>query len=75
MSELYEFKRPAKDEVFSDWPRVGEVLHDSIGRDLVVDRVQPNDKLGRNVVGTINGQSYACDAIVLLALWKRTVSP
>ncbi len=73
-----EFRRPAKDQVFDDWPEPDEILHDDTGRILTVTEVRPQDPLGRNVVGKLtDGErcltaSYSCDALVLMGLWRRS---
>jgi hypothetical protein len=62
-----------KDKPFSDWPNIGEILVDSKGRRrLTVTEINIRDRHGRNVVGKLDdGQLYACDVTVLLAVWAR----
>lgn len=65
--------RSEKDEVFSDWPSVGEVLADLRGsRTLTVLEVNPGDPRGRHVVGVVDDDHrYACDTVVLMVQWGR----
>lgn len=71
--------KSVKDEVFEDWPEIGEILVDQKypTRKLRVTEIRKQDSLGRNVVGVIsssdyqNKRSYACDVKTLLAVWER----
>lgn len=71
--KFVDFIRPNKDESFTDWPAINEVLYDNIGRRLTVSEINPIDRLERNIVGKLNNnESYSCDIRTLLAIWKRS---
>lgn len=51
------------------WPEIGEFYTDDTGRKLVITRVKI-DKLGRHIVGSVNGKDYSCDIATFLLIWQ-----
>lgn len=75
-SELYDGKCTICAAPKFDWPTVGSVHSDAkvIGRNLTITAINKRCPLDRNIVGTVNGEPYACCAKTFQVIWRPAVS-